>query len=70
MPLPSFPLIHICALPFFSSPSTCELLIQLPLKPAELFGDGSPTAFALQLSLKAVWSTVAGEDVCGLVCWG
>ncbi|KAF4801228.1 hypothetical protein TURU_036837 [Turdus rufiventris] len=44
---------------------TCELLIQLPLKPAELFGDGSPTAFALQLSLKAVWSTVAVQMCCG-----
>lgn len=26
VPLPSFPLIHICAFPFFPSPSTCELL--------------------------------------------
>lgn len=27
VPPPSFPLIHICAFPFFSSPRACELLI-------------------------------------------
>lgn len=64
-PLPAS-LLYIFVLFLFSSP--LELVgfwFRLPLKAAELFGDGSPTALALQPSPRGARSAAVGDGVHG-----
>lgn len=67
VPPPSFPLTCICA--FSYPPMPVIVWFWLPLKLAELFRDGSPTALAPQPSLKGAQSVAVDEGVRGLVCW-
>lgn len=67
-PLPAS-LLHVFVLFLFSPPPLVlvSFWFWLPLKPAELFGDGSPTAPAPQPGPKGARSVAIGEGVRGLV---